>query len=200
MKITPSTDKMIKEFSRFPGIGTKSAQTLSIFLLKYSDSEIENFISAIRDLKNNVRWCSKCYNISENELCDICSNENRDNETLCVVESFMDVISIENTCMFNGLYHVLHGRLSPINGIGPEDLKIKELIDRVEKKKIRELLLATNTDIEGEATGLFILNILSGKVDKITRLATGLPIGSQLQYTDSKTLSLSLHNREIIKK
>jgi recombination protein RecR len=200
MKFSPSIDRLIKEFSKLPGIGTKSATNLAFSILKYNENEALSFSDAILSVKKNVRLCNKCFNICEAEFCDICLNPKRDKEVICIVEKPTDLFSIESSNSYIGLYHVLHGRLSPIEGIGPEDLKLKELEMRLKNLKIRELILATNPDVEGEATAIYISKQFEKKVEKITKLAMGIPLGSHLEYADALTLSVSLSNRESMNK
>lgn len=198
MKFTQSIDRLIKEFSRLPGIGVKTATTLAFSILHYRGNEAENLADAIVNVKRRVKFCKNCFNISEEDLCHICINPKREEDVICVVETPPDLFSIENSNSYKGTYHVLHGRLAPIEGIGPEDLKINELIDRVRRHKTSEIILATNPDIEGEATATYIAKLLKDFDVKITKLAMGLPMGSHLEFTDARTLSVSLANREIL--
>ncbi len=196
MKFTQSIDNLIKEFSKLPGIGTKTATTLAFSIISYPENQAKLLADAIKTVKEKVKYCKQCFNISESDICPICLNAKRDNSVICVVEKPSDLFSIENSNSYKGLYHVLHGRLAPVSGIGPEDLKIKELVQRVEKDNIKEIILATNPDIEGEATAAYISRSLSGIVERITKLAMGIPLGANLEYADARTLSVSLTNRE----
>jgi recombination protein RecR len=198
MNYTPAINRLIKEFSRLPGIGTKSATNLAFAVLGYEEHEARAFSDAIKEVKNKVKLCKKCFNICEAEICDICLNIKRDQDILCIVEKITDLFSIENSGAYTGLYHVLHGRLSPVEGIGPDELKIKELVERIDKYKVKEIILATNPDVEGEATAIYLTKILEKKVHYITKLAMGLPLGAHLEYADARTLSMSFIRREKI--
>lgn len=200
MKYSPSIDKLIKEFSKLPGIGTKSATALAFSILKYSESDAHNFSNAILSVKKNVRLCKECYNICESEICEICLSVKREQDVICIVEKPTDLFSIEASNSYKGLYHVLHGRLSPIEGVGPEDIRIKELELRLQRRKFREIILATNPDVEGEATAIYISRQFEKYVERISKLAMGIPLGSHLEYADALTLSVSLSNRETISK
>ena len=180
--------RLIAEFSKMPGIGHKSAQRLAFFILTRPTEEARRFSDAILKLKDSVKFCKVCNNLSDRELCDICANETRDRALLCVVEKPGDVISIEKMGQFNGLYHVLLGALSPLSGIGPEDLKIDELLKRLKGKKIREVVIATDSDTEGEATALYLIKILKPLGVKLYRIAYGIPVGTHLEYADQATL------------
>jgi len=201
-KFTPSIDKLIKEFSKFPGVGTKSAEKLALFLLGYSKEDIENLCDTIRNAKYKTKFCKICFSITEEDLCEICSNSKRSREWICVVESFKDVISIEKTLEYKGLYHVLGGHISPLDGIGPDELRINELASRIEKEylegnNIEEIILATNPNVDGDATSLYIARLLSKKFPKlkISRIAKGLPVGGDLEFADPLTLSRAINGR-----
>lgn len=179
---------LIAEFSKMPGIGPKSAQRLAFFILRRPAEEAKKLSDAIVKLKNSVKFCKVCNNLSDGELCDICGNDARDRTRLCVVEKPNDVISIEKMGQFNGVYHVLLGALSPLDGIGPRDLKIEELVKRIRKKKIKEVIIATNSNTEGEATALYLIKLLKPLGAKVYRIAHGIPVGANLEYADQATL------------
>ncbi len=201
-KFTPSLDKLVKEFSRFPGVGPKSAEKLALFLLTYSKEEIETLTQVIHDVKYKTKFCKECFSITEKDICSICSNPKRSREVICVVESFKDVLSIEKTNEYKGLYHVLGGHIAPLDGVGPEDLKIVELIRRIEKQKtepepIKEVILATNPNVDGDATSMYVARQIGKKFPdvRITRIAKGLPVGADLEFADPLTLSRALDGR-----
>ncbi len=195
---TPSLEKVIQAFSRFPGIGAKSAEKLAFYILKSDSTYVENLCDALLSLKNNTKFCETCFNITETSKCQICLDPQRNQRIICVVEHFKDAISIEKTHEFKGLYHILMGHLSPIDGVGPDDIKIPELIKRIKSSDIEEVILATNPNIEGDATALYIANLLKPFSIKVTRIARGLPIGGDLEYADPVTLSSSLAKRELL--
>lgn len=179
---------LITEFSKMPGIGPKSAQRLAFFILTRPSEEAEKLSNAILKLKKTVKFCKLCNNLSDRELCDICANPSRDKSVLCVVEKPSDVISIEKMGDFKGLYHVLLGVLSPLDGVGPKDLKIDELAKRVRKEKIAEVIIATDSNTEGEATALYLTRLLKPLGVKTYRIAYGIPVGANLEYADQATL------------
>lgn len=183
-----SMRSLITEFSKMPGIGPKSAQRLAFYILTKPPEEAKKLSEAITRLKNTVKFCKVCNNLSDAEFCDICANETRDKTALCVVEKPGDVISIEKMGEYNGLYHVLLGALSPLDGVGPEDLKIEELVKRIKKEKTKEVIIATDSNTEGEATALYLIKLLRGLGAKIYRIAYGMPVGSNLEYADQATL------------
>jgi recombination protein RecR len=185
----------INELSKLPGIGKKTAQRLAIFLLKSEDPEVENIINAIKDLKLKLRFCDRCFNLSEEEFCNICKSEKRDKSVLCVVEEASDVIAIEKTHEFKGLYHVLGGVLSPLSGITPDSLHIKELLKRFETEDIKEVILALNPDTEGETTSLYLAKLMKPLGIIVTRIARGLPIGGDLEFADDATIGRAILNR-----
>lgn len=188
--------KLIDAFSRLPGVGPKTASRLTYYLLRQPDDVTSRLADALRDLKTNTRFCSVCYNITVNDPCPICSDSQRDHRVIAVVEEPLDVLAIERTGSYDGLYHVLHGAISPVNGIGPDDLRIRELVKRVEQGEALEIIIATNPGQEGDATAMFIQrNALAGKGVKITRLARGLPMGGDIEYVDAVTLSRALQGR-----
>ena len=196
---SPSIEKLIEQFAKLPSIGNKTAARLAFYMLDQSEEEVKEFTDAITNAKKNLKYCSKCFNISDSDPCEICSNAKRDQSLICVVEDVKDVIAIERTHEFKGVYHVLHGSISPMNGIGPDDIRLRELIERVGKEDIKEVILATNPRVEGEATAMYISKILKPLGDvKITRIAHGIPVGGDLEYTDEVTLGQALsHRREI---
>jgi len=193
-----SLEKLTEQFARLPGIGRKSAQRLSFYVLSLSDAEAGAFADAIREAKATVRTCPVCQNLTDSDLCPICRSPKRDEETVCVVAEPKDVIAIERSGEYNGRYHVLHGVISPMNHVGPDDLKIKELLARVAEGSIREVIMATNPDTEGEATALYLARMLKPFDVKVTRLAYGIPVGSHLEYADSATLTRALEGRQEI--
>jgi recombination protein RecR len=202
-KIIPkSVSDLIGQFSELPGIGPKTASRLTFYLLHRSDQEVKDLGDAVINLKEKIKNCPKCFNITDQELCTICSDKSRDQGKILVVESPLDIIAIEKTQEYNGLYHVLGGAISPVDGIGPEDIKIQQLLERIKKDKISEVILATNPDLEGEATAMYIQKQMTNlksqipKMPKITRIARGIPIGGDLEYADEITLSKALEGRK----
>lgn len=187
--------RLISELSKLPGIGNKTAQRLAFYIINMPDEQVGQLASAIAEVKNKIRYCSICQNITDVNPCRICTNPQRDPSIICVVEDPRDVIAMEKTRDFRGLYHVLHGVISPMNGIGPDDIKIKELIARVSDDTIKEVILATNPDVEGEATAVYISKLLKPMGIKVTRIAHGLPVGGDLEYADEVTLSKALEGR-----
>ncbi|OGF46457.1 MAG: recombination protein RecR [Candidatus Firestonebacteria bacterium RIFOXYA2_FULL_40_8] len=193
-----SLEKLINELGKLPGIGPKSAQRLAYHILKSGKEDIDNLARAMAEVKEKVRYCSKCYNITESDPCPVCSSNKRNKNVICIVEEPLDILSLEKTGSFNGVYHVLMGSISPLDGIGPEDLKIKELLRRIEPEKISEVIIATNPDVEGEATALFLSKILKPLGVKVYRLALGIPMGASLEYTDEVTLARALEGKREI--
>jgi len=185
----------IDELSKLPGIGKKTAQRLAIHLIKCETPQVENLMSAIHNLKLKLRFCSRCFNLSEEEFCSICTSEKRDKSTICVVEEASDVMAVEKTHEYKGLYHVLGGVLSPLSGITPDSLHIKELLKRFEEEEIREVILALNPDTEGETTSLYLAKMLKPLGITITRIARGLPIGGDLEFADDATIGRAILNR-----
>lgn len=185
----------IEELSKLPGIGKKTAQRLALFLLKSDEQQVDKLLIAIKDLKIKLRFCSRCFNLSEEELCNICKSDKRDKSVICVVEEASDVMAIEKTHEFKGLYHVLGGVLSPLSGITPELLHIKELLKRFETEDIREVILALNPDTEGETTSLYLAKVLKPLNINVTRIARGLPIGGDLEFADDATIGRAILNR-----
>jgi len=192
--IPASVTRLIDEFSRLPGIGPKTAARLTYYLLRAPEEQSLALSEALRELKANTRFCPVCYNITETDPCEICADDSRDAGLICVVEEPLDVIAIDRAANYNGRFHVLHGAINPMEGIGPENLRIQELISRVENTPVREVILATNVGLEGDATAMYIHQRLRGKV-RLTRLARGLPVGGDLEYADSVTLAGALEGR-----
>ena len=191
-----SLNDLIDEFSRFPGIGRKTAQRMAFYVLNSNDNLANDLSNSILTLKSKIRFCEKCYGISEDKLCMICSNPRRDSSTICVVENPADIYTFEKTSIFKGLYHVLGGVLSPLDGIGPDQLEIKSLLERVEPEN--EVLVATNATIEGEATCLYLANLLEERAVKVTRLARGLPMGGDVEFVDDATIMRAIEDRSAI--
>ena len=187
--------KLIEEFSKLPGVGYKSAQRMAFHILNSDDNKVTTLSQAILNAKENSKYCRKCYNLTDNEVCYICSNDRRDQTILMVVESPADMAAYEKTKEYKGLYHILHGAISPIDGIGPEELKIKELLKRISGSDIEEIIIATNPNIEGEATAMYLAKLLKPIIPKITRIAHGVPVGSDLEYADPITLMRALEWR-----
>jgi recombination protein RecR len=192
--LSPSIQRLIEAFTRLPGIGPKTASRLTYYLLRAPDEEALTLAEALREMKAKTRFCQVCFNITEESPCSICASEERDRATLCVVEEPLDVIAIERTREYRGLYHVLHGAISPMDGIGPEDLKIRELLARVQSG-VREVILATNPSLEGENTAMYLHKKLVASGVTVTRLARGLPMGGDLEYADEITLARALEGR-----
>jgi recombination protein RecR len=191
----PSIEKLIESFEKLPSIGHKTAQRLAFYMLDLSNDEVKEFTDSIINAKKNLKFCSKCFNISDTDPCNICSNPKRDESTICVVEDVRDVLAMERTNEFHGVYHVLHGSISPMNGVGPDDIKIKELLSRIMGGNVKEIILATNPRVEGEATSMYISKLVKPLGVKVTRIARGIPIGGDLEYTDEVTLSQALEGR-----
>lgn len=190
---------LIEEFSKMPGIGPKTAQRLAFYILKSTKVEAEAMATAIRKVKDSVRFCNVCNNLSDEEACEICKSPLRNKSMLCVVEEPNDIVTIEKSGYFDGLYHVLLGSLSPLDGIGPDELKIKELLDRVKKEKFKEIIIATDFNTEGEATALYLIRVLKGLGAKLTRVAYGIPVGGDLEYADQATITKAFEGRREFK-
>ena len=195
-ELTESVAKTMKEFERLPGVGKKSAERIVYHLLKISNEEAFALSDSIRSMKENVRYCRCCFNLSEEELCDICRDPRRDQTTLCVVEQPRDLIALEKTGQYKGLYHVLLGRVSPLDGVGSEQLTIDSLVKRVKAGKFKELIMATNPTVEGDGTALSITNRLEGTKIKITRLARGITTGSSLEFANNEMLADAISGRQ----
>lgn len=196
MRIIPRTvQTLIDEFGRLPGIGPKSAQRLTFYLLRGSKERVQSLGEAVLNLKENIQICSVCSNLAESDPCVICSDPHRDPSVIMVVEEPLDILAFEKTGKFQGLYHVLHGVISPIEGIGPDDLYIKQLLARLHDNKVKEIIIATNINVEGEATAMYLSKLIEPLNMKVTRIAHGLPVGSDIEYADEITLSKALENR-----
>lgn len=195
MAFSASIEKLVEEFEKLPSIGHKTAVRLAFHILNSPLEDAEKFANAVVDARKNLKYCSICNNITDVDPCPICANVKRDKETICVVEDVRDIVPIERTHEYNGVYHVLHGVISPVNGIGPNDIKIKELITRIGSGEVKELILATNPNVEGEATAMYISKLVKPFNLKVSRIAHGVPIGGDLEYTDEVTLAKALENR-----
>ena len=196
---TPSAVlKLIDAFARLPGIGPKTASRLTFFLLRTGEEQSQTLATALRELHEKVIFCSTCFNITEINPCSICQDSNREQNIICVVEEPLNVLAIERTGAFRGVYHVLNGAIAPVDGVGPEDLKIAELVERVRNTHPKEVIIATNPNMEGDATALYIGQLLENWSTKVTRLARGLPMGGDLEYADPVTLSRALVGRNLL--
>lgn len=190
-----SLETLIDKFAALPGIGRKSAQRLAFHVLSGSDEEADSFADAIKNAKENIHFCKVCQNLTEDEICPICASTRRDRSLICVVSDPKDVLSIERGREYNGTYHVLHGVLSPMNHIGPDDIKIKELLVRLADEEVAEVIMATNPDTEGEATAMYISRLIKPFNIKVSRLAYGIPVGSNLEFADDATLNRAIEGR-----
>lgn len=190
--------KLIEALSKLPGVGSKTAQRLAFHLLNMPEKEVEDLAKAIVYAKRSVKYCTVCCNITDSEKCEICSNPNRDHTVICVIEDPKDVAAVERTREFKGLYHVLHGAISPMDGVGPDDIKIKELLARLHDEEIKEIIIATNPNIEGEATAMYISRLIRPLGIKVTRIAHGVPVGGDIEYADEVTLMKALEGRREI--
>lgn len=188
--------RLINEFSKLPGVGAKTAQRFAYKVVNMSDEEAENFAEAIKNVKKNVHYCKICGNFSEDDVCDVCKN--RSSETICVVKEPKDVIAIEKLNEYNGVYHVLHGTISPLDGIGPDDINVKGLLERIKNGGVTEVIMATNPDVEGEATAMYITGLIKPLGVKVTRLAHGIPIGTDLEYADEVSLARAFVDRKVL--
>lgn len=196
MQIIPtSVERLITELEKLPGVGPKSASRLAFYLIKAPNQDVEGLGSSLLELKQGIKHCTVCFNFAEADVCDICKSESRDHSQICVVEDPLDIVALERSGSFRGRYHVLHGAIAPIEGIGPEQLKISELIERLRGDDIKEVIVATNPNLEGEATAMYIQKLISPLVPKVTRLASGLPMGGDLEYADDLTLARALDGR-----
>jgi recombination protein RecR len=194
--VTPEpVTRLIEAFAQLPGIGPKTASRLTFYLLRRPDVQADILADALRDLKQRIVFCSTCFNITETSPCALCQDEGRDRSILCVVEEPLDVLAIDRTGEYRGLYHVLHGAISPVEGIGPDELRINELMARLQAEPVQEVLLATNPNLEGEATAMYLARLIQPLGIRVTRLARGLPVGGDLEYADAVTLSRALEGR-----
>ena len=188
-------ERLIQELSRLPGIGPKTAQRLAFHLLRAERERVERLAEVLVDLKARLGWCERCFNIAEGPLCVVCSSGRRDETVICVVEAPLDVLAVERTGEYRGMFHVLHGVLSPIDNVGPEDIHVPELLQRLAGGEVQEVIVATNPDIEGEATSLYLTRLLKPMGLKVTRLAQGIPMGGDLEYADQATLARAISAR-----
>jgi recombination protein RecR len=191
----PAVQDLIDEFGRLPGVGPKSAQRIAFHLLKLPKDDALRLARSITEAKDKVSWCRQCFNIAEGELCGICTDERRDGHTVCVVEEPRDLVAVEKTQEFSGRYHVLQGAISPIEGVGPDQLRVKELLARIDVEGITEVILCTNPNIEGEATAMYLGRLIGPLGVRVTRIASGLPVGGDLEYADELTLGRALEGR-----
>ena len=191
----PSLNRLISELGKFPGVGRKTATRLAFYVMQQSDEQSQALVEAIQNLKQRVRFCSTCFNVTEQDPCPLCTSTNRDDGLLCVVEQPQDLMAIERGHSYRGLYHVLHGVLSPLDGVGPDELKIAELVERIRQGQFHEVIVATNFSIEGEATALYLSRVLQPFGVRMTRLAHGIPMGSDLEYVDDATVGRAIEGR-----
>lgn len=206
MKLPKVVDDLVTSFERLPSVGHKTAQRLAFYLLRVPQRDLDLFAKSLTDLKSKTKFCSICHNLAESEKCTVCVDDSRDASQVCVVESFQDVLAIEKGGSYHGVYHVLHGSLSPLNNVGPEELYIETLLIRIKDGKIAEIILATNTSLEGEATALYIANKIESQKErdpsipsvKVTRIGRGLPTGVELEYADDETLHQAMETRRMI--
>ena len=189
-------ERLTEQFAKLPGIGGKTAQRLAFYLLSLPEEEVAEFAAALTEAKKSVHFCPVCQNLTDRDICPICDDDSRDHGVICVVADPKDVIAMERAREFSGVYHVLHGVISPLNHIGPDDIRIRELLSRVAKGGVREVIMATNPDTEGEATAMYISRLLRPMEVRVTRLAYGIPVGSQLEYADEVTLLRALNGRQ----
>ena len=195
MRLAPPLERLIERLKMLPGIGAKSAQRLAFYLLGASRDEARALADAILDVKESIRLCSTCYNITDTDPCLVCSDAGRDRASICVIEEAHNVVAIERSGKFRGLFHILHGSLSPLRGVGPDDLKIAPLLERLKDGSVNEVILATNPNIEGEATAVYLARLLKPLGVRVTRIALGLPVGSELEYADEVTVGKALEGR-----
>ena len=187
--------RLIEEFSRLPGIGNKSAQRLAFHVINMPVEQVEGLANAIVDARKNVRYCKECCTLTDKDICPICSNPDRDHKTIMVVETPRDLAAYEKTGKYNGVYHVLHGAISPMLGIGPDDIKLKELLQRLTREEIEEVIIATNSSVEGETTAMYLSKLIKPTGIKVSRIASGVPVGGDLEYADKLTLARSFRGR-----
>lgn len=198
-ELTPTTEavtKLVQELNKLPGIGPKSAQRIAFYMLRTDEEQAKLLAEAILSVKTKTRLCPLCFNVSENELCTICCNDQRDRSKICIVEQPQDILALEHTKKYTGMYHVLHGALSPTDGVGADDVRIEELMKRLQDGAVSEIILATNTTLEGEQTAFYLQRLISPKGIRVTRLARGLPFGTELEYADDVTLTRALEGRQ----
>ena len=188
-------NKLIEQLSRLPGVGAKSAQRLAFHIINMPKEEVEGLASAMTDAKAHIKYCKECFTLTDDEICPICANEKRDHSTIMVVEQTRDMAAYEKTGKYEGVYHVLHGAISPMLGIGPSDIKLKELMQRLSKDDIEEVIIATNSSLEGETTAMYISKLIKPTGIKVTRIASGVPVGGDLEYIDEVTLLRALQGR-----
>ena len=188
-------NKLIDELAGLPGIGSKSAQRLAFHLINMPKAKVERLAGAIVEAKENVRYCKECYTLTDSDICPICANGNRDHSTIMVVENTRDLAAYEKTGKYNGVYHVLHGAISPMLGIGPGDIRLKELMTRLQKEEVREVIIATNSSLEGETTAMYLSKLIKPTGIRVTRIASGVPVGGDLEYIDEVTLLRALDGR-----
>lgn len=193
-----SIERLIENFEKLPSVGRKTAERLAFHILESRNVEVQEFLDSIVDAKRKLKYCSNCFNISDKDPCDICINESRDKSVICVVEGVRDIVAIERMDEYKGVYHVLQGTLSPMHNVGPEDIRIKELMERIKKDKPKEVILATNPRVEGEATAMYIAKQIKELGIKTTRIAHGIPVGGDLEYTDEVTIFKALEGRREI--
>lgn len=192
----PPLERLIDKFESLPGIGHKSAQRIAYHVLNMNKEDAADFARAVTDAHEQIRYCAVCCNLTDGELCPVCRSDNRDKSVICVVEDPRDVFALERTHEFNAMYHVLHGAISPLGGIGPDQLRIKELLKRVQSAEVQEVIMATNPTVEGEATAMYISRLLKPLGIRVTRLAYGIPVGGDLEYADEVTLSRAIEGRQ----
>lgn len=198
MQYIPVFSKLVEEFEKLPGIGSKTAQKMAYYIIASDKSVAKSFADALIDAKEKIRCCKVCQNITDKTVCNICSNDKRETSVICVVEKPSDIDAVERTKDFKGLYHVLHGLISPMNDVGPDDIKLKELLCRVSENDISEVIMATSPNVEGQATAMYIAKLLKPFGVKVTGLALGIPVGGSLEYSDSITLARAMENRREI--
>ena len=195
---TPALQKLIDELGKLPGVGPKSAQRIAFHLIKLPEQDALSLANAIQEAKQKVRFCERCFNMSDEAICEICSDTQRDSSLVCVVEEPRDIVALERTREYKGLYHVLQGAINPIDGVGPEQLKIRELLERLKENTLQEVILCTNPNIEGEATAMYLAKLIEPLGIQVSRIASGLPVGGDLEYADELTLGRALEGRRKI--
>ena len=195
MSDTDAITRLVQEFSKLPGIGPKSAQRITFYLLRNSEEKSKSLADALQSLKQKIALCSQCCNVTESDPCPICRNPQRDTSQLCIVEQPQDILALDHTGVYKGLYHVLHGAISPTEGIGADDIRIQEMLNRLQNNTVQEVILATNTNLEGEQTAMYLSRLITPLEIKVTRLARGLPYGTELEYADDVTLTRAMEGR-----